>query len=324
MFTDLFNLIFPTPHKQALSEEKQQVRQTDPTSWNARDIILDDFYLIPTEKNDGSTHSNESLNDRNPQQLFSDDNEKCMQIEKIAMEKIHIQPEFKLSLKEEDCTSESELLQILGGHKELLSINIPGLRISDTTLKYIAAHYPNLQVLDVSGCMELTKKGFDDLAEGCKNIKKLNTSFLDLRDGDFNMLLAANENLLKWTVSRKEYWGSRLGSKTLQQLSNNKHLRVLIAERWTGNADSLLTLIHGCSSLKKLVINDWPLINNECLAEIAKHGKNLKLLDISGRSAFITTSGVKDVLRTKNKGLVFKFQNLPYVDLNDPQLISLM
>lgn len=284
---------------------------------------LSEFFLIPEETSDVQT-SVRPLSDIGSKLIVQEDYSQASKVDRVAADKVRIEPKFVLDLTKRKDIFENAYLGVFKNHPDIQAINLSGLSISDEILRYIGENYPNLRVLNISHCYGFTQKGINDLAKGCKNIEKLDTSGLEIEDGGFNSLLAANENLVKWTARQTRYCTPKWGNKTLLQLSKNSHLKVFIAEYWSGSTLGVAHLAKGCPSLRKLVLNNWNFLDDDSLREVGVYARNLKHLDINGSSWRISAIGIKHILQLCKKSLTtFKFNKLPYVDADDPQLVAL-
>ena len=72
------------------------------------------------------------------------------------------------------------------------------------------------------------------ISEKVSTNREAQYSDLNIADGGFNELLAANQNLSEWTMKIVDADSPYHGGKTLQQLSRNKKLTSLLTERWVG------------------------------------------------------------------------------------------
>ena len=209
------------------------------------------------------------------------------------------------------------LCALLAGCPDIEDLNVSGcISLTDTSIKILEEACPKLRHLDVSQCVHLTPKGIGRVFQGCKHLITLNLetchniSKLALENrSDADVFRPPSLRLTHLDVS----FCSKVADIFVKQISSVcSHLRhVNIAGCYLVSDNAVEHLTKGCKMLEYLCISSKSAFQSSkftdaSLLSIAKYGKSLQTLEMT-KLKLVSKDGITTLVR--------KCENLRKLDI---------
>ena len=174
----------------------------------------------------------------------------------------------------------STLIPIVAGHPQLQSLNVAGcVKLTDASLMEIASKCAQLQSLNVAGCVKLTDSSLMEIAAKCSQLQSLNVcSCNQIMDASLMAIAAQCPKMQSLSLSGCD----RLTDAGLMGIAKCSQLQSLNVWNCIRLTDaSLMAIAAQCPKLQSLNLSGCDRLTDASLSEIAAKCTQLQLLDVS-------------------------------------------